>query len=383
MKRGRRVPGRAEPAALSTTVEKVKDLIAAYSKPDRFDLTRPLNQQRTSYHYAALHFLNSVINSGAHMMFLHALREYRHSPQERRALEAAVKLTGQSRLLPPRAKTLEEAVEKGREKYEEVVGTVAAGVAIVERVLREGDVCEKNQCAVAGCFRVVNTGGFDDKTMAVAEREVKAAADLVTRAGFGDVCYGDAYVTGKINKDNVLAFWMMADDRIYIRAKPKKGEEALGVETMVHELGHRLEKMLFGITKGHRYFHSDPIGKIYSDWIDRLKSSEVEGPDPEVGQTFKGSKRDIEYRVTSLDWDARRGRIARVEVVGDPKVRGTIPVDALKSLMGGKRDDPFPSPYSKTDKHEFFAELFRFYVVGKATPKQREAFEAIIRAGRG
>lgn len=304
----------------------------------------------------------------------HVFREFRHTPQDRRTLEAALKLIRQSRFMVPQDQ--EKALTKLREVS--AVATGAIGIAI--KSLEAGDVCEKNECAVAGCFRVVNTGGFDKKVMDLSEREAATAARLVAEKGFAQVCYGDVYVTQRISKDNVLAFYSYGEDRMYVRAHAKKGEAALVVDTFIHELGHRLDGRFFK-PEGHQ-----ELKKVFAQWTRRKAASPRTSTfDPKPGVRFSDPKRpDTVYEIEGVAYVGRGNTPSVImHVVDDPqKTHLRITLEALKRSLGGKlEDDPFPSVYAATEARELFAELFMVYVLGTATQEQAETFERILAAG--
>lgn len=308
-----------------------------------------------------------------HDLLLEVLREYRHNPADRKVLEQAVQMTMKSRVAAP--KSAETAKEKVREVME---GTALHALQILKRVATQKDVCEKNECAVAGCFRVVNTGHFDKKVMDLAGREVAEAARLVTEKGFAELCYGDAYVTTQIHsKSTVLAFWMQNEDRMYVRAKPKKNEEALALGTIIHELGHRLDFLFLSPQA------NTDLRMTYARWKSRYESSTFEGGNVAVGVRFSDPKRPkAVWEIVGFSYGGRGGydKYADVVLVEDNKLKGRVPLENLIPVLGGKRkDNPFPSAYAMTDEHEMFAELFRVYILGQATPEQAEVLERLTK----
>jgi hypothetical protein len=92
-----------------------------------------------------------------------------------------------------------------------------------------------------GSFMVFNTGGFNEKVMEEVIKVVSKSETLLRRKGLGRVCYGDVYITNTVYKSTrVLAFYMRGDDRMYIRAN-LKGKLGPAIQSVVHELGHRLQ----------------------------------------------------------------------------------------------------------------------------------------------
>lgn len=316
--------------------------------------------------------INAVVAmQDAHASILEAIQQFKHSPKDRRVLEAASKLGFQRRI------AVANDDQKAMAKFEEVVGkTILPALDIALASFEKGDACEKNECRASGCFQVINAGGFDDKIMSLAEREVATAARLITdprltRLGFDRICYGEALVTKRIYKANYDAFWLQSEDRIYLRAKTKKGDEALTVGTIIHELGHRLQFV---------FLSEDALARVqrtYRAWIDRYEASPMVGVEIKKGYRFVDPKRKLEYEVDAVAGDTVLGHI--VVEPGERPLTFRAPLSAVAALGGGKKaDDPFPSSYARTDDGEMFAELFRVYVLGTATPEQARTFESLL-----
>ena len=201
---------------------------------------------------------------------LATLREFRLAPKDRNLLEGtAAVIHSKTPSAVPRIGSI-AALREYRDKTASTIDGYAEAFEIAKRLFEGGDdVCEKNECHVGGCFRVVNTGGFDAATMRLAAGLMAEGARLVSAAGFPEVCYGDAYVTRQVARKDILAFYVRREDRMYVRAKPKKGEEALAVETIVHELGHRLHGK-FGKGIGPR------LRSVYEEWERRCARSPLD-----------------------------------------------------------------------------------------------------------
>lgn len=319
--------------------------------------------------------LNGMSHHSGLNPVLAVLREYRLTPDERKLLETTAADMQRRSLRGPARGT---DVATYRRKVWDAIRDYGAAYELVQRMLEGGDdVCEKNECHVGGCFRVVNTGGFDAATMKLATNLMAEGARLVSVAGFPEVCYGDAYVTQRVSRENVLAFYMQDEDRMYVRAKPKKGEEALAVETIVHELGHRLHRK-FG--KGIE----PKLRGVHADWGRRYARSPIDaaGYEPAVGETFEQGRRRYEVMAVGKPGPYQTVSYRRILADGSPDPKylpSSMPATKFAMALGrGKRvDDPFPSPYAMTSPTELFAELFRVVVVGNATDEQRAAFRAI------
>ena len=340
---------------LRTVTRHVRGSVDEYARENRSQIYFQSSVQ-------ALFRLVGMESPPALSMFLEVLREYRHGPQDRKALEAAAQLLGKSRVMTP------GTTEGAKKKAYELLDILDRALDAVDRVLAQGDVCEKNECALAGCFRVVNTGDFDDKTMRHALGLVERAASLVNAAGFTEICYGDAYVTQRLKRAAVLAFYMIEEDRMYVRAKPARGEETMEVETIVHELGHRLD-FKFLTPEGQRL-----SARVFHDFTRRLDRSEIVGAkEIVVGHEFETGGHS--YAVTHV---VGRSTV-HVRRVDKPSVTGRMGWRAFQIMEGATvSDDPFPSVYARKNENEMFAELFRACVLGTATREQREVFDRIV-----
>lgn len=303
-------------------------------------------------------------------------REYRHSPRERRTLEEALKLLHKQRIgIPPKKPEIDKKIQVA------VEAVAIASIDIAISTLEKGDVCEKNECAVAACFRVVNTGHFDSKVMALSEQTAAESAKLVTDKGFSELCYGDVYVTQQIHRSKVLAFYVFDEDRMYVRAKPKRGEEALAIGTFIHELGHRLDgKFLSDAARRE-------MQRLFAEWRARRDRSKFSGGiDLKPGvQIADPKKPGVTYVIDSVEYTGRgvTGQTVKLHLAEDEKVRFRAPYETVMQMAGAARaDNPFPSDYAATEPRELFAELFYAVVVGQATDEQKAGFERILRAGR-
>ena len=379
--------GRSSGRSAGTTDEERKAYLASLEKIERY-----MREMRTeleyldekgltsTYHYANLHarLVNGMHRDKALPIVLAVLREFKLPDGERKTLETvAADMQRKSVRAPSRSS------DPGayRKKVANLIEDYEVAFIHAERRFSAPQVCTKNECHTAGCFRVVNAGGFDATTMKLASDLTAEAAKLVTTAGFPEVCYGDAYVTQKVSRENVLAFYMSEEDRMYVRAKPKKGEAAAAVETIVHELGHRLHRKFAHKTADR------VMRQVHHDWAQRFARSPVNAAeyDPRPGDLFEQGKRRYVVVTVGAPGPYQAVIFRRVLANGTPDPK-YLPSSMLKSKLalalgeGRRTDDPFPSPYAMTSPTEMFAELFRSVAVGTATAEQRAAFKQIWEA---
>lgn len=356
-------------AAISVAQERVMALLREH---DQIALKSGKSVPASYYAQAYGMLLNAVARVQGLRVFLGALRDYCLVPREREVIERVAAALQQKRVGGGRDP------EKIKARMRVGIMDVGRAAEIVARKLAEGDACAKNECSVGGCFRVVNTGGFDKKTMDRATDMVAQAAKLVTEAGFAKVCYGDAYVTQKVSRANVLAFYDRGDDRMYVRSNPAEGEAGMEVETIVHELGHRLHNKFLPESVNVR------MQEVFDIWTRQYQMSDVTSSyEPKVGDTFEagGPRSKKRYKVVDVRGKTVSYRLLLPNGEVDPKyLPASFPVSKLSLMLGtGKRThDSFPSDYARTKPSEMFAELFRAVVHKTATNEQIDAFKKIV-----
>lgn len=323
--------------------------------------------------YAAMLDMGSVHNYlmhiGAENFFLGVLRSFSVTPTERREMEAA------ARYFSVRSKRLKLPSEGWETKYREHWEKLERMYTTACKVVKRGEACRDDQFCTARCFRIVNTGGFDLKTMQVVQKVVDRAARAVDESGFGALCYGDVNVTNTVQRNSkVLAFYMISEDRMYVRAN-LKGLENEAAATIVHELGHRLD---------HKFMSADdriPVRALYRKYLteDRAagESPRVEGgAEPKIGDLFE--HKNERFQVVRVSHDKVFMRPV------DPalgKFELQLAVDGWRLRHGGRAVVPksaFPSQYSKKDLGEFFAEMFAFALLDKLSPEQGRDFDPIL-----
>jgi len=316
---------------------------------------------------------NYLAHHGAEQFFLGLLRSFSMTPAERKEIESA------ARYFSVRSKRIKLPSEGWEEKYREHWQKLERMYALARKIVVRGEACRDDQFCTARCFRIVNTGGFDLKTMQAVQKVIDRAAEVLDESGFGALCYGDVNVTNTVMRSSrVLAFYMLGDDRMYVRAN-LRGVEGAAIETVIHELGHRLD---------NKFMSADeriPVRALYRTFqnADRGNEPRVEGGSmPSPGDIFehKGEKFRVERVASGFD-----GKPVMVYMRGiDPELaRVTIKlsVDGWRTRHGGRVVTPpsaFPTAYSQKDVSEFFAEMFAFALLDKLTPEQAAGFSPIL-----
>lgn len=257
-----------------------------------------------------------------------------------------------------------EAISKGKEHSEAPVESTT-GVGTKMKV---------------GDFTLVNTGGFPEKTMNEVADLVQKASSLLHSSGFGKVCYGNILVTNTLKKNNVLAFYVVADDELLVRANFKSDRDTL--RTILHELGHRYQ---FQFMKGRNSEVKDFYRWMEGEEDDRLKDKRDELL-PKKGDTIE--IKGVTWEAVSNNPSVTRSEVkyfVNMQMVEEPHMRGKMELEGWLQHKGIKlRDfnDPtlrgFVTEYAKRGgPDENFAEVFSVYCLGKLRSDYKEAFETI------
>jgi len=228
-----------------------------------------------------------------------------------------------------------------------------------------------------GSFTLVNTGGFDAKTMADVVEVMKKAETLLQSSGVGQVCYGEVQVTNTIHKANVLAFYLIANDELFVRANIKSTTDSL--RTVLHELGHRYEhKFLPGKKRDVEHLYYLISGQ------ERDHQKKQDKPPPgEIWVSPKGKK----YRVTGY-LPGRAGLQVLMTQEDEPTMQARISLEGYLAAKGQNRnvdEEPdykgFVTDYAKESPAENFAEMFAYYCQGRLPVLQSVAFEELAFGG--
>ncbi len=318
-------------------------------------------------------------------LFLSLLQQYDLPPVSRKAVETASKYFAKSRIRSPK-----DPMEwvTGYETFVKQLRafSLVAHDALAHGKPRTGEAAEAKPDKVrAGPFTLVNTGGFNDAVMAECLKVVEIAAHQLTSHGLGKVCYGDVLISNTLMKSNVLAFYLLQKDEMFVRAN-LKGKEGAAVETVVHELGHRL--MYKFLTSKHH-----EIEQIYRTIAQKSSAARAEAiiqvlKDPALtpkhGDSFVSSKGE-EFTVTGIEVPPRGAVVVKLVAKDQPDPRVTvkakIPLEAYaaaKGILPKIKHTGFVTNYASTDAAENFAEMVAYYCAGKLPEDQVEMLKAVI-----
>lgn len=307
---------------------------------------------------------------GVRDLFLGLLQEYVLPPAIRKKVEAAAKFYAKGKALDAKKEVAGETYKKMLAAYQEHF--LLAKTALTQGTHRSEPEAQSNW--TAGPFRLINTGGFDDKAMTTVQEVVEKAVQLLNGKGLGKVCYGDIHISNTVGRSSsVLAFYMLGKDEMFVRGN-LKGKQMHALSTVIHELAHRLQFKFLSGKKGE-------IDKLYSTLSfgggDRARVKEVlENPSlkPQPGDTITSGR--TTYVVESVVYDTvhlsdpKDGRKAKIPLLGYLEEKGLEPEIV---------DEGFVTRYAKTSPEENFADMVQFYCRGKLGPKLTEKLEEILR----
>jgi hypothetical protein len=312
----------------------------------------------------------------------------------------------------------------GRDHYDAVVTTYLKYIDLTQeqlavlteamtkgRPIAEGDA-EDAAKVKAGPFMLINTGGFPDDVMHSVADTVKKCAEYASTSGLGQVCYGEINVSQKIGRKNTLAFYVIAQDELFVRADAKTSTNH--IHNILHELGHRYE---------HKFLKNKNAPARMYMLIGGRHREEIRKNAPKPGDVMVDQKTQSVYEVTGLSGttvhlrnkvepnviekvqeEAKKEILRRRPELAEPTPNnenilhfmmeavvnqslarlgvGQAKID-IESYYAHRGIDPrsssdfkgFMSPYAATSQAENFAEMFAFYCTGDLPPTQAALFE--------
>ena len=356
----------------------------------------PNNQEHKKAKILAYEASRNVANGSSELadagqpLFLSILQSYSLQPALRKKIEAAAKVYAKAYRPRQKEKSFAGIYAEYIEQYETYFNAAEQHLAAAREAIKEGKehsetpaedtTTEVGTKMKVGDFTLVNTGGFPEKTMnEVADLTQKASA-LLHSSGFGKVCYGNLLVTNSLKANKVLAFYMLAEDELLVRANFKNERDTL--RTILHELGHRFQ---FQFMKGR-----DAEVKAFYRWmegeeVDRLKDKRDELL-PKKGDTIeiKGVTWEAMFNIPSSGRSGVKYTV-HTRMRDEPQVTGRIDLEGWLAIKGVKLRDfndqtlrGFVTEYAKRGgPDENFAEVFSIYCLGKLRNDYKEAFEAL------
>ncbi len=342
------------------------------------------------YRFASRVDLDGMKHANAWSLFLAILQQYELPSQTRKTIEAAAKFFARSRIQRPKPAVALDAYENFMRTLRAFSlaahDAIAHGKPRAEAGGASGQEPLLPEKVKAGPFTLINTGGFKDSVLAECAKVVGAAAHQLQSHGLGSVCYGDVLISNTLHTSNVLAFYLVQKDEMFVRAN-LKGKEGAAIQTVVHELGHRL--MYKFLTSKHR-----EIENIYNTIKSKSSAARSEAIiqvlkdpalTPKPGDTFVSNGE--EYTVTGLDVSAR-GVSVQLVAKKPPEglhpgltLRAKIPLEAYaaqKGILPKVNHSGFVTGYAATDAAENFAEMVAYFCLGRLPPDQVEMLRAVL-----
>lgn len=308
---------------------------------------------------------------GAHRIFWGILQQYKiSSASDRKLIEQASQEFSKQRIQKPKREVALAALKKKAELYRSFLEAA-------ERVIQKGELhsdAASGTTDAAGCFTLVNAGGFSPQQMADVVKVVDKASTLIKSKGFGKICYGTIQVTNTVGRSaQVLAFYTPGTDEFFVRGN-LKGKQGPAVSTIIHELGHRL----------HHKFLKSKDAEIQSLYQALLKSDETALKEALADKSKWPKPGDLHeengkiYVVDRVGLNRTYDYVVQVHRQDEPLAKGSMNLAAWIDRKGLKKEN-FVSPYARTSYSENFAEMFDHYVEDTLSDGQVQMFEAIVK----
>jgi hypothetical protein len=321
--------------------------------------------------------LGSLQRIGVQNIFLGLLQQYDLPSDVRKKVEACSRFYEKTRFASPKN------FEDGVKAFKKLFSLYAEHLAVAKDAFSKATVRGVNAPTVlrAGPFRVVNTGGFDEATMDNCAKVLEKAAHLLAKKGLSKVCYGDALISNTLSKPRVLAFYLVSSDEFFVRAN-LKGKEGAALQTIIHELAHRLQfKFLQSQNRNIARIYQIIKSKVDQSTSD-LEFEIRKNPDlsPKPGDTVveKGKT----YVVERVGYGGRGGYQVIMHREDDPSNKASVSLKGWALLKGIKPESKpgsgFITPYAGKDADENFAEMVAFYCMDELPQDQVEMLEKVL-----
>ena len=304
---------------------------------------------------------NNIARRGLTNFFEGLLQSYKAAPKDQKLLEKGSQEFSKTQTRRSRdpLKDLAEKKELYHKLYE-----------AAKRTIEKGEELSSGGPMKAGSFILVNTGGFNEKTMEVVQGLIEKADRLLHAKRLGKICYGEVNVTGTIRKASTLAYYALDSDELFVRSN-LKGKSGPALQTILHELAHRLQyKFLGGAgNKGIRELYillsSEARQKLQAIKDDKDKW-------PKEGDVIEINREKV--KVISVSLNRQYNFDIHVEDVHGRRLR--IPLDSYLTVT--HKTSSFITPYAATNPDENFAEMVSFYCLNELPPDQVKMLEDIL-----
>jgi hypothetical protein len=208
-----------------------------------------------------------------------------------------------------------------------------------------------------------NFEGFDVyNTVRANGRDLNSALEVIKKAkGFmmssripimSKMFYGDLNLVNRLRGKKVLAWYHLADDKVFLRVDAKGSDV---VHTLIHELGHRWWNRFMKV-------------EDQRSWIQhhrRIAASRTKTPLPKVGDL-------IPFKIKGME-DPRVVKVQGLYIYLSDTQYITV-----KQFQKAAQKLNFPTNYASTDAQEHFCEAFAMYCMGTLSDDHRKSFDSII-----
>jgi hypothetical protein len=312
---------------------------------------------------------------GGGYLFLALLQKYEIGPALRRKVEAAAKFWSKTRMQKAKKGQEVETFKKTMNTYREHLAL--AKTVMSQSVDRSTATPDQVKTWTAGPFRLLNTGGFDDKTMEECSMVLEKAVQLMKSKGITKPLYGDIMISKTVDrKTSILAFYLPSKDEMFVRAN-LKNFKAEAVKTVIHELAHRLQtKFMSGKQSEVNAMYRTIASKSRDRDREKLKAL-LGNPElmPKPGDTLEdGGKL---FQVERVVYDT-----VILHLVEEPRAKAKINILAYARKKGINIETPnnsgFVTNYAATNADENFAEMVSYYCVGELAQDQVELLEKLL-----
>jgi hypothetical protein len=309
---------------------------------------------------------------GLRNFFQDLLLQYQMTAKDRKTIERAARDTDRKRAFKFKRDplTVMKTFAKKRKDLKLYLQTA-------QGIIDTGIPVDREACEVVGGFRIVNTGGFNDKVMGVV-RGVMADATAAMRAvGLESVIYGDVNVIGSLRGNRrSLAHYDTESDEVFVRAN-LRGREGPAVRTVIHEIAHRL---------ANRMKNKQALQKLY----DVLKEQDEEAVQRAIWDRAmwpqKGTVVDKKWKVAGVSVGGRPvGPRVELALLADPEPKGYQAYIGMHNylLSTGALHGAFVTPYARTNASENFAEMVSFWALDELSDAQQDLLLKAISEGLG
>ena len=305
----------------------------------------------------------------AHRIFWGLLQQYKiTSTSDRKLIEQASKEFYKARIQKPKREVAMDALKKKADLYRSYLEAA-------ERVIQKGELHADEVSDTAGCFTLVNAGGFTPEQMADVNKVVEKASSLLKAKGFGKVCYGTVQVTTNISNAKTLAFYSVQTDEMFVRGN-LKGKQGPAVGTIIHELGHRLHVQFLKGQNNQIKSLYDALLKGETTATQEMLADKSHWPKP--GDTHVQKNGDV-FIVDRVDLNRNYDYTVIMHMQDEPMIKGTMPLQGWLGNNGIRKKETFITPYARTNPSENFAEMFEHYILDTLPDGQVQMLEAIIK----